>query len=244
MSSTLSGDYRGLNLRAIADTIDRIFEFQSDWQALPEVRGGSHEFQGRIVVDLSQVDRLCDFVDAGPGDRGHVFRYVLAHLKSHHYQELYPTYSKPYVEDIRPYELEADLIAGWICANAQIPNAFRTHGMAREFSDFGRMNLMLGHDSATSRAEHVSYIYPEERELAFRRGARMWATGQVSQYSQAAVRQGMHDETFHEFMAEVPSIINSMWSRPLPQTVLDERLVNQVRELEDRIPVASGRARS
>jgi len=54
----------------------------------------------------------------------------------------------------------------------------------------------------------------------------------------------MHDETFHEFMAEVPSIINSMWSRPLPQTVLDERLVNQVRELEDRIPVASGRARS
>src|SRR5580658_1366950 len=107
MSNQLPTDYRGLDLHAIADSIDRIFQFTSSWEAHTGPGVGSWEHDGRIVVDLESCDRLGDVVDAGPATIGHVFRYVLAHLKAHHYQELRPVYSKPYNEDIRPYEIDA-----------------------------------------------------------------------------------------------------------------------------------------
>jgi hypothetical protein len=217
MSNSLSSDYRGLDLRTIAHDIDGIFGFPSNWESTPGPSVGCWEYRGRIVIDLGVVDKLCQFLDAGPGDIGHTFRYVLAHLKAHHYQELNPNYSKLYAEDIRPYELDADLIAGWICANARIPNSFRTHGVAAAFNDFSRRELSGENSEPKINIKPLDYPWPEERDLAFQRGARIWAAGQISSYNSATTKQGMPDETFHEFLAQVPTIVNGMWSRPLPK---------------------------
>lgn len=237
MLSKLSADYRGLNLLGIANSIDSTFGFPSDWQTRAESENGCYEFDGQIVLDLAHIDGLCQLVDAGPGDIGHVFRYVMAHLKAHHLQERTTRYSKSYAEDFRPYEIEADIIAGWFCASARIPGSFRTHPIAPSFSDFYRLKLM-GQDRLPS-----SYPWPAERELAFRRGGRMWAAGQITLYNAIGARLGMYDESFEEFTAEVPMIVNNLWSRPVPEDALALSLSDQTIHLEDRVPVSSGRSR-
>jgi len=137
MGNNLSKDYKGLDLPLIAHSIDELFGFPSDWESR-QGTGGSWEFEGRIVVDLDETDRLGEVVEAGPVEIANVFRYVFAHLKAHHYQELNPTYEKTYLEDIRPHELDADLVAGWVCAHAEMPSLFRLTGMASSFNDFNR----------------------------------------------------------------------------------------------------------
>jgi hypothetical protein len=237
MISNLSADYRGLNLRAIANMIDQTFGFKSEWLTVPESENGCYELKGQIVIDLAAVDKLCTLVEAGPGDIGHVFRYILGHLKTHHFQELNSRYSKSYVEDIRPYEIEADMIAGWICATAQIPNSFRTHQIAPSFNDLRRLKMMGG----TSESD-LEYPWPAEREHAFRRGGRMWATGQISVYNSVGMRMGMFDESFDEFIAEVPIFVSNLWSRPIPPDAREKSLSDQAIQLENRVPVAGGRA--
>jgi len=222
MSNKLTADYRGLDLVAIADNMDQLFGFESAWETRDDSDGHSWELNGRIIVNLPDLDRLCEVVEAGPGDIGHVFRYVFAHLKTHHYQELTPSYAKPYSEDIRPYELDADLTAGWICANAAIANSFRRSGIAL-FHDFNRLEEGNGTTNRASTRTVTEYPWPEERDLAFLRGARMWAAGQISSYNTAATRQGIPNQTFPEFLAEVPAIVHGMWSRSVPNSIEDAK---------------------
>lgn len=211
---SLSQDYKGLNLEVMAHRLDGLFGFASEWDCIPTSEFGCYEFGGRIQVDLSTIDGLCADMHAGPADAGQIFRYVFAHLKVHHYQELNPTYEKSYMEDMRPYELEADLVAGWICAAARISDLFRTHGMASDFSDFARVRYMTDPPDTTPRI----YPWPVEKEYAFRRGARMWAAGRVGEYNPAAAKQGMEEETFDEFLVGVPWVVRGLWSRPVPST--------------------------
>jgi len=217
MSNSLTSDHRGLDLKLIADDIDRVFGFASNWESSEGTGGGSWEYEGRIMIDLSAIDKLCHDVGVGPADIAVVFRYVFAHLKAHRYQELNPTYSKTYLEDFRPYELEADLVAGWVCADARIPNAFRIHGMASGFNDLSRRELFNGAAEPKVNVKPDDYPWPEEREHAYQRGARMWAAGQVSTYNSATTKQGIPDESFKEFLEQVPAVVNTMWSRPVPQ---------------------------
>jgi hypothetical protein len=219
MSTEIDVDYRGLNLSAIAAEIDRTFGFASEWHTEKKSEAGSYEFEGKIVIDLEAIDKLCEVVEVGPGDVGHVLRYVMAHLKTHHYQELNPRYGKPYAEDPRPWELEADLAAGWICANAHIQNAFRILFIAPVFNDMGRLKMMSGQNN-DSNQELPIYPWPQEREVAFRKGGRLWANGQLSAYNTAATKQGMIDETFTDFLTDLPITVNNLWNRPVPEGAL------------------------
>lgn len=235
----LSEDYKGLNLRYMAHVIDLTFGFASQWESTSRSDEGCYEYQGRIVVDLDVIDQLCELMNATKADSGQVFRYVLAHLKTHHFQELYPTYDKPYTEDMRPYELEADIVSGWICANARIVDLFRTHGMSGTFNDFHRLNLMKGAEGGAGDQD-IHYPWPEEKDFAFRRGARMWATGRITEYNPAAAKQGMEDETFAEFLAGVPMVVRGLWLRPVPSADALRSATEQGHHLDDRVPVAGG----
>ncbi len=232
----LSKDYKGLDLQRMALQLNRAFGFASEWQASSDTEEGCYEFDGRIVIDLAVIDQICEQMYTTKADAAQVFRYILSHLKAHHFQELYPTYDKPYIEDVRPYEIEADLLAGWLCANARIPDLFRTHGMPGAFRDFHRLKLM---GAKTPPNGQFQYPWPEEKDFAFRRGARMWAAGRVSEYNSAATKQGMEDETFAEFLAGVPMVVKGLALRPVPRTEI-QSATGAGGYSENRIPVSSG----
>jgi hypothetical protein len=233
MSNELNFEFHGISLRQIANEIDHVFGFPSEWQADLDSDEGCYEYQGKVVVCAHALGVLCEQLDAGPGDLSHVVRYVMAHLKTHHYQELHPTYAKAYVEDPRPYELEADLAAGWICANAQLPNSFRILQMAPRFNDFKRLKLM---SSGTNEQRGSDYVYPwpAERDLAFVRGGRQWALGRISLSHSPGIRLGLPDEAFHEFMLEAPIFVNNQWQRLVPDTERAESPSIQVVPTQDK----------